>query len=58
MIEAHRAVSAYFAYLNRAEDPQDERLHDDQKSRAHSKAEVDANIFANVGVAAVFLVNL
>ena len=55
-IKVQRAAAAYFAYLNRAEDPQDECLHNDQKSRTHSKAEVDANILANVGIAAILLV--
>lgn len=39
-------------YLNRAEDPQNKGLHDRQGGSANADHEVDADVLANVGVAA------
>jgi hypothetical protein len=39
-------------YLNGAEDPQNEGLHDRQDGSAHADHEVDTDVLANVGVSA------
>jgi hypothetical protein len=54
---AHYACLAV-TYLNRTEDPEYQRLHNDEGSRANTKSEVDPDVLAHVGVAAVFLVDL
>jgi len=44
--------------LDRAKDPQDERLHNDKRCRANAKAKVDANVLANLRVAAILAIHL
>lgn len=45
-------------YLNRTEDPEYQRLHNDKGSRADTKSKVNPDILAYVGVAAILLVDL
>jgi hypothetical protein len=55
---AWRGPSHADTYLNRTEDPKDERLHNDKSSRSYSESEVDANILSHVGITAVPLIDL
>lgn len=51
------AFIPHHAYLDRAKNPEDERLDDPKSRGSHTECEVDANIFAHMRIPAVLLVD-
>lgn len=51
------ATIPHDTYLDRAKDPEDERLDDSKSRGSHTECEVNANIFTHMRIAAVLLVD-
>ena len=51
------SASSHRTYLDRAEDPKNQRLHNRERGGADADCQVDANVFANLGVGAFLVVS-